>query len=119
MWRLNGIARCQPGRPPELRASGSYPYALAAITSCFQHSPLTACTAYADSIVTDRGDLDRRDENLHRAVDETEQPAGLYGWLRAMPSSRTLLCVATRPLMTANRWHALLAFALRSASSRA
>jgi len=63
MARLNGIGRCQLGL-------------------------LTASAGNAWPTVTDRGHRDRRDQNLHRAVRETGNPAGLDGWPRPMPSSR-------------------------------
>jgi hypothetical protein len=58
------------------------------INSWFQLGPFTACTPIAYSIVTDRGQCDRRGENLRRAVIENMPPAGLYGWLRPTPFGR-------------------------------
>jgi len=69
--RPDGSGRRYPCRPPELRASGSYSSAPAAIIGYFPLAPLTACTVSADPICTDHGHEDRRDENLHRAVGKT------------------------------------------------
>ena len=87
MMRLDGIVRCQPCRTPELRTSGSYSSAPAAIISWLRHGSHMACT---DRVIHTSRIMGSEIAAMrtYGAQLQNDPPAVLYGWLRPMPSNR-------------------------------
>jgi len=84
---LAGIARRQSGQSStELRVSGPYPFAVAAINGLSRRHLSHVISVPGFQNVTDRGCRDRRDQDLRPAVGAIQTGLGLTVGLRAMPT---------------------------------